>query len=44
MGLLRGKDTVLFTAAFRTVKKHASNVIEIHNIKELMDLTTDAYD
>ncbi|UCH70599.1 MAG: pyruvate kinase [Candidatus Bathyarchaeota archaeon] len=41
MGLLRGKDTVLFTAAFRTVKKHASNVIEIHNIKELMDLTTD---
>ncbi len=42
MGLLRGKDTVLFTAAFRTVKKHASNVIEIHNIKELMDLTTDA--
>jgi hypothetical protein len=27
----------LFTAAFRTILKHASNLIEIHNIKELRD-------
>ena len=37
--LLHIKDTVLFTAAFRTHKKHASNLIEIHTIKELLDLT-----
>jgi len=43
-GLLQREDTVLFTAAFRTVRTHASNVIEIHNIRELMDLTTDACD
>jgi pyruvate kinase len=34
--LLEMEDTVLFTAAFRTKKKHASNLIEIHNIKELL--------
>jgi len=34
------EDTVLFTAAFRTHKKHASNLIEIHNIKELLELST----
>jgi hypothetical protein len=39
MNLINDEDTVLFTAAFRTVVKHASNLIEIHNIKELMDYT-----
>jgi pyruvate kinase len=39
MNLLDNKDTVLFTAAFRTHKKHASNLIEIHQIKELLNLT-----
>jgi len=38
MKLLHIEDTVLFTAAFRTRKKHASNLIEIHNIKELLNL------
>lgn len=37
MKMLQMEDTVLFTAAFRTKKKHASNLIEIHNIKELMN-------
>ncbi len=36
MKMLEIEDTVLFTAAFRTKKKHASNLIEIHNIKELL--------
>ncbi|TRO50655.1 pyruvate kinase [Candidatus Bathyarchaeota archaeon] len=36
MKMLEMEDTVLFTAAFRTKKKHASNLIEIHNIKELL--------
>ncbi len=40
MNLLDDEDTVLFTAAFRTRMKHASNLIEIHQIKELLDLTT----
>jgi len=31
------EDMVLFTAAFRTKKKHASNIIEIHNVKELLN-------
>jgi pyruvate kinase len=39
MKLLNDEDTVLFTAAFRTHKKHASNLIEIHQIKELLALT-----
>jgi len=39
MGFINDEDTVLFTAAFRTVMKHASNLIEIHNIRELMDFT-----
>jgi len=38
MNLLGDEDTVLFTAAFRTHKKHASNLIEIHQIKELLNL------
>ncbi len=37
MNLINDEDTVLFTAAFRTILKHASNLIEIHNIKELGD-------
>jgi pyruvate kinase len=37
MNLLDNEDTVLFTAAFRTRKKHASNLIEIHQIKELLE-------
>jgi len=40
MNLIDDEDTVLFTAAFRTVLKHASNLIEIHNIKELMNFKT----
>ena len=36
--LLNLEDTVLFTAGFRTHKKHASNIIEIHQIKELLNL------
>jgi pyruvate kinase len=40
MNLLNDKDTVLFTAAFRTKMKHASNLIEIHQIKELLDFKT----
>jgi len=39
MGLIRDQDTILFTAAFRTSKPHSSNLIEIHNIKELTRLT-----
>ncbi len=37
MNLLDNEDTVLFTAGFRTRKKHASNLIEIHQIKELLN-------
>ncbi|MCW4054348.1 MAG: pyruvate kinase [Candidatus Bathyarchaeota archaeon] len=39
MKLISDEDTVLFTAAFRTTRKHASNLIEIHNIGELMKFT-----
>jgi pyruvate kinase len=39
MKLINDDDTVLFTAAFRTTMKHASNLIEIHNIGELMKFT-----
>ncbi|MDH5664308.1 MAG: hypothetical protein OEY90_07575 [Candidatus Bathyarchaeota archaeon] len=28
---------ILFTAAFRTFQKHASNIIEIHTLRELHD-------
>ena len=37
MKMLDIEDMVLFTAAFRTKKKHASNIIEIHHVKELLD-------
>jgi pyruvate kinase len=39
MGLIRDQDTILFTAAFRTSKQHSSNLIEIHNIRELTQLS-----
>ncbi len=39
LGLIRDQDTILFTAASRTSKPHSSNLIEIHNIKELAQLT-----
>jgi pyruvate kinase len=35
MKLISNEDTVLFTAAFRTLTKHSSNLIEIHKIEEL---------
>jgi pyruvate kinase len=35
MRLVNDEETVLFTAGMRTTMKHASNSIEIHNIKEL---------
>ncbi len=35
-GVLREEDTVLFTAGFRTTQKHASNLIEIHVVKDLL--------
>jgi pyruvate kinase len=37
--LICDRDTILFTAAFRTSKPHSSNLIEIHNIEELIRLT-----
>jgi len=40
LNLVNDEDTVLFTAAFRTVLKHASNLIEIHSIRELINSTT----
>jgi pyruvate kinase len=42
MNLLDNEDTVLFTAGFRTRKKHASNLIEIHQIKELLNFNKKA--
>jgi len=35
MGAISDHDTLLFTAAFRTSKPHSSNLIEIHNMREL---------
>jgi len=35
--VVKDEDVVLFTAAFRTFQKHASNTIEIHTIRELRD-------
>ncbi|MCK5628169.1 hypothetical protein KAI12_01765, partial [Candidatus Bathyarchaeota archaeon] len=34
-GLILDQDTILFTAAVRTHKKHSSNLIEIHKVSEL---------
>jgi len=39
MHLVDDEETVLFTAAMRTTMKHASNSIEIHNIKELREFS-----
>ncbi|MFW6110942.1 MAG: pyruvate kinase [Thermoproteota archaeon] len=39
LDLLKEEHTVLFTAAVRTEMEHASNLIEIHNIQELLPLT-----
>jgi len=36
-GILREEDTAIFTAGIRTSRPHASNLIEIHTIKELLD-------
>jgi len=36
-GVVRDEDVVLFAAAFRTFQKHASNLIEIHTLRELHD-------
>ena len=38
INLLHFEDLVLFTAAFRTEMKHSSNLIEIHTLKELLDI------
>ncbi len=35
ISLIRDQDTILFTAAFRSSKPHSSNLIEIHNVREL---------
>ncbi len=37
MHIVDDEETVLFTAAVRTAMEHASNSIEIHNIKELRE-------
>jgi pyruvate kinase len=36
-GVVKDEDVVLFTAAFRTFQRHASNLIEIHTLRELHD-------
>jgi len=35
-GLLKQHETVLFTAGVHTEKEHATNVIQIHRMKELL--------
>ncbi len=37
--LISEEDIILFTAAFRTSQKHASNLIEIHRFKDLKEFT-----
>jgi len=37
MHLVDDEETVLFTEGVRTTMEHASNSIEIHNIKELRE-------
>ena len=39
MHLIDDEETVLFTEAVRTTMEHASNSIEIHNIKELREFS-----
>jgi len=38
MNLISEEDTVLFHNSFRTALKHSSNLIEIHEIKDLINL------
>ncbi len=40
MGLVDDEETALFTEGVRTAMEHASNSIEIHNIKELRKFAT----
>ncbi len=40
ISLINEEERVLFTAAFRTVQKHASNLIEIHDVRELIEFKT----
>lgn len=40
LDLIKDEDTILLTAAFRTAMKHASNLIEIHSVKELIHFTS----
>ncbi|MCJ7635468.1 pyruvate kinase, partial [Candidatus Bathyarchaeota archaeon] len=37
-GILREEDNLLFTAGMRTSQPHTSNLIEIHTMKELLEL------
>jgi pyruvate kinase len=37
INLIKDEETILFTAAVRTSLKHASNLIEIHNVNELTE-------
>jgi pyruvate kinase len=39
LNLIKDEDTVLFTADFRKIMKHTSNLIEIHKVRELMNFT-----
>ncbi|MFH1448219.1 MAG: pyruvate kinase [Candidatus Micrarchaeota archaeon] len=39
-GIIGKGETVLFTAGVRTSKKHASNLIEIHKIQELLKFSS----
>ena len=41
MNMITEEDTVLFTAASRTLTKHSSNLIEIHKIEELRKYNRD---
>ncbi len=44
MGLVDDEETALFTEGVRTAMKHASNSIEIHNIKELRNFSASSED
>jgi len=38
MNLISEEDTVLFTATSRKALKHSSNLIEIHEIEDIINL------
>jgi len=44
MGLVDDEETALFTEGVRTAMEHASNSIEIHNIKELRKFAASSED